>query len=77
MVAHRGGRRDHHRHLGGFGDRGRATDRRDSGGSVISLSDGGRGDLAHQLAMDAGGHTLVVWKWFDGAHDRVMVTSRD
>ena len=45
-------------------------------GSVISLSDGVEA-TSHQLAMDAGGHTLVVWKWFDGAHDRVMVTSRD
>ena len=27
------------------------------------------------VATDAGGHTVVVWKAFDGAHDRVWVTS--
>ncbi len=47
-----------------------------SWGAVIPLSHGAAGS-SHQLAMDAGGHTVVAWKHFDGSHDRVLVTSRD
>ena len=41
---------------------------------MIPLSRGAEGHY-QQVAMDAGGHTVVVWKAFDGTHDRVMVTS--
>ncbi|MFZ2014235.1 MAG: hypothetical protein WAV00_10470 [Nocardioides sp.] len=45
-------------------------------GAVIPLSHGAAGS-SHQLAVYAGGHTVVAWKHFDGSHDRVLVTSRD
>jgi hypothetical protein len=31
---------------------------------------------SQQLAADAAGHVVVVWKQYDGAHDRVMVSSQ-
>jgi len=43
-------------------------------GPVLPLS-GGAGGSAHQVAVDAAGHTVVVWKQFDETVDRVMVTS--
>jgi hypothetical protein len=43
-------------------------------GPVIALSNG-LDASSQQLAMDTGGHAVVVWKQFDGTHDRVMVSS--
>ena len=45
-----------------------------SWGGVMDLSAGTPGE-AQQVASNAAGDVLVVWKHFEGTHDRVMVTS--
>lgn len=42
-------------------------------GGVLDLSAGASGEV-QQVASNAVGDVLVVWKHFDGTHDRVMVT---
>jgi len=42
-------------------------------GATLALSDGAPGSNA-QVALDADGGTVVVWKHFDGTDDRVVVT---
>jgi hypothetical protein len=43
-------------------------------GSGVALSNG-LDASSQQPARDAGGHAVVVWRQFDGTHDRVMVSS--
>jgi len=43
-------------------------------GNVLDLSDGASGEV-QQVASNAVGEVVVVWKHFDGTHDRVMVTA--
>lgn len=44
-------------------------------GPVVPLSNDVEAS-SQQLAADAAGHVVVVWKQYDGAHDRVMVSSQ-